>query len=289
MPSTMEKVSTLIADVRMIVNDKWNLEDRVMFSSGIIPAKSQFSSLPYWEGAFVPKEPWRKPETDELELLSGSVDNIRPGSWIQVFTFPKSTYDAFATIRDASATVTTEQQLNALRPSQECKDAVNIGLKYASTIVFPETRLGGGNVYFNLPGLPTTSNYKDPLLLGIHTDTMCDVPLKYRPFSPNRLCLNLGLCDRYLLFVNLGLGRMESMMREHNIEYKEVPGRPPLQAFRMAFMANFQSYPVIRVRIRPGEGYIAPTENVLHDGSSEGQTAFDVPFHAHGHFRPVLD
>jgi hypothetical protein len=287
----MEYLTTLIADVRLIgsILDSENLEDSIEFSSGIVPAKTQYESFPYWQGAFVPRLPWRKPAREELELLSGSVEELRPGRWVQVFSFPQSVYDAFASIRTASANVTSEQEMNVLRPTSECKEAVKVALQYASKLISPATQLGGGNVYFNLPGLPTTSNYKDPVLLGIHTDTLCEVELKYRPFSPNRLCLNLGLCDRYLLFVNLGLNRIESLLRQHNIQYQEAPGKPPLQAFRMAFMSSFQAYPVVKLRIRPGEGYIAPTENLLHDGSSEGQTAFDVPFHAHGHFRPVLD
>jgi len=37
-----------------------------------------------------------------------------------------------------------------------------------------------------------------------------------------------------------------------------------------SFMSTFPNYPVVRVRLRPGEAYIAPTENILHDGSSAG-------------------
>jgi hypothetical protein len=35
---------------------------------------------------------------------------------------------------------------------------------------------------------------------------------------------------------------------------------------------------VIRVRLAPGEGYIAPTEYLLHDGSTEDQEASAVAF-----------
>jgi hypothetical protein len=287
----MATTTTLMADVRLIGGalEEDSIADSIELSSGIIRAQSQYESLQYWEEAFVPRLPWRKPTNDELKSLFGSVEQLRPGAWVQVLAFPEPVYAAFENIRAVSLKAASEQELNALRSTTECQEAVTMALKYASTLVCPATKLGQGNVYFNLPGLPTTSNYKDPVLLGIHTDTMCSIPIKYRLFSPNRLCLNLGLCDRYLLFVNLGLSRIKSLLQEKNVSYQETPGTSPLLAFRTAFMSTFCTYPVVKVRIKPRQGYIAPTENVLHDGCSVGQAAFDIPFHAHGHFRPVLD
>jgi hypothetical protein len=41
-------------------------------------------------------------------------------------------------------------------------------------------------------------------------------------------------------------------------------------------MQLYPTYPVVRLRIGPGEGYIAPTENVIHDGSTIGMTKWDL-------------
>jgi hypothetical protein len=35
-----------------------------------------------------------------------------------------------------------------------------------------------------------------------------------------------------------------------------------------AFMSAFPDYPIVRLRLQPGDAYIAPTENILHDGNS---------------------
>ena len=42
------------------------------------------------------------------------------------------------------------------------------------------------------------------------------------------------------------------------------------------FFKEFSSYPVIRIKLNPGEAYIAPTDNIIHDGSSLGQLRHDM-------------
>jgi hypothetical protein len=293
-PKTIPKAVNLplLTEVGLICAgsvDRAALEESIELSSGMTPAASQYETLPYWEKAFVPRLPWRKPVREELDRLCGSWEDVRPGTWIQLFSFPQRIYAAFESLRDASSKVTSERELDALRPTAECQNAVKVAVEFANALVFQATAVGEANVYFNLPDLPTTANFRDPLLLGMHTDTSCSASIKYRPFSRNRLCLNLGLYDRYLLFVNLGLKRIETLLREYQIEYEETRGTLPLLGFRTAFMSTFADYPVVRLRLRPGQGYLAPTDNVIHDGSSAGQTAFDISFQAHGHFRPILE
>jgi hypothetical protein len=50
------------------------------------------------------------------------------------------------------------------------------------------------------------------------------------------------------------------------------------------FMRSFPGYPVLRVRIRPREAYIAPTDNLIHDGSSVGKNYPDIAVHLLGYF-----
>ena len=33
------------------------------------------------------------------------------------------------------------------------------------------------------------------------------------------------------------------------------------------FLTKYPNYPVFRIKIEPGEAYIAPTENIIHDGA----------------------
>ena len=51
-------------------------------------------------------------------------------------------------------------------------------------------------------------------------------------------------------------------------------------------MRAFPDYPVVRLTIRPGEAYIAPTENLIHDGSTLGMTSPDLALHMIGALTP---
>jgi hypothetical protein len=49
-------------------------------------------------------------------------------------------------------------------------------------------------------------------------------------------------------------------------------------------MEAFPSYPVLRLEIRPGEAYIAPTEIVIHDATTMGKEFTDATFTVLGNF-----
>jgi hypothetical protein len=288
--SNEDALLNLIPDVKLVASRESNEhEDRVFLSAGITHGKHQYPDLPYIDSAFVPLPPWRELMLIEKDALFGKLEDIQPGRWVQVFEFPKSVYDAFAPLRESAAHAVTEADLNELRPLEHCKEAVKQAVLYCHSLCIPGTKPLSANIYFNLPKLPTTSNSVDPYLLGIHTDTACNAGLIQRRFSPNRICLNLGSETRALLFVNLGVEHMARILRQRGIDVSDKPKAPPLQHLRNTFMAMYPKYPVVKVLIRPGEGYIAPTDNVIHDGSSETMNTFDLPFHAMGHFMPAGD
>jgi hypothetical protein len=54
------------------------------------------------------------------------------------------------------------------------------------------------------------------------------------------------------------------------------------------FLTLFCDYPVLRLRIQPGEAYIAPTENVVHDGSSMEMSVADISLSLRGRLGPAV-
>ena len=111
------------------------------------------------------------------------------------------------------------------------------------------------------------------------------MPFNERNYAPVRISINLGLDDRFLLFVSASLDQIHQMLADRKIQYR-MQSSIATHEFRAAFMSDFPDFPVVKVRIRPGEAYLAPTENLIHDGCTVGQTHFDVQFAACGHFRP---
>src|SRR5688572_7475990 len=82
------------------------------------------------------------------------------------------------------------------------------------------------------------------------------------------------------MFMDVPLLEMLHTLRGHDAP---EPGEPfvPIKP-GAAFMRRFPTCPVVRLRVRPGEAYVAPTENLLHDGSREGRSWLDLPLRRGG-------
>ena len=127
-----------------------------------------------------------------------------------------------------------------------------------------------GGLSAHLPRLQTvTANPKSRAFVGLHIDNFYSFPLDRREYSPNRVCINLGSEDRFLLYLNIPMAPIYGLMQNKSGAEKE-------------FMRAFPSYPVVRLRVRPGEAYVAPTENIVHDGSSADMAGMDLAFSVRG-------
>ena len=101
--------------------------------------------------------------------------------------------------------------------------------------------------------------------IGLHVDSWDQCAFDDLQNSSNRLSINLGPTDRYFIFVNLTASHMNALLKKTGVNVESSAS-----LIGKSFMSTFPNYPVVRVRLRPGEAYIAPTENILHDGSSAG-------------------
>jgi hypothetical protein len=131
---------------------------------------------------------------------------------------------------------------------------------------------------FSPAGLPTVTVGPDGQnFLGLHLDSWYSLDLATRNAAPNRISINLGRDDRYFLFLNLP---MTEIVREVPVENRK------LGDVVTAYLARNPEFPVVKVRIAPGEAYIAPTENLIHDGCSLDKRAPDVHLTLRGFFTP---
>jgi hypothetical protein len=140
-------------------------------------------------------------------------------------------------------------------------------------------------VRINRWGLCTTTVDDERVYIGLHVDNWYQQDLLSRADSPNRICINVSEEARYLLLMNVPLRMMFTMLAGEEDEVRLHPGiaGTPLG---LAFMQTFPDYPVLKLRIEPGEAYLAPTENLVHDGCTEGMTSWDLAIHILGRFDP---
>ena len=135
-------------------------------------------------------------------------------------------------------------------------------------------------IRISAPNLPTVTTDKD-LLVGLHVDEWFHDGQAPRRWRPNRMVFNLGRQPRYFMFINIPV---EEMMDDMPVGLQSPSIREGTDIGRR-FMQSHPNYPVCRIRVLPGEAYIAPTENLVHDASSIGITRVDIAGHVLGQFK----
>jgi hypothetical protein len=247
---------------------------RVSLSSGTISLqKPESDELKYNPGAFVPAKPWRKPTDRESNGLWRD-SGFTGVDFVGITKVPDDLLAEFNNVeRDGSSGPLWRLESN--RIDELSRPLVNYlckGFGYKKDPV----RQG---VSVNMPALETVTFDANRAFLGLHLDSWDGQPLETRVQSLNRIVVNIGSEARYFLFLNLSL--ME-MARALTLRPGTVHGG--LNWLGPAFMARFPRYPIVRVRVAPGEAYIAPTDNVIHDASTIDSKGPSVSFTVRGWF-----
>ncbi|MFB7907823.1 hypothetical protein ACFC1T_15435 [Kitasatospora sp. NPDC056076] len=113
--------------------------------------------------------------------------------------------------------------------------------------------------------LTTTPNHQDGRRIGLHIDNWDRLHYQAKNTGRRRLCFNLGPGTRYLLLGSLDIRAVCRAL--HTDPEDRFPHTDDLRAYTALGLP----LRVFRLRLDPGEGYIAPTELLPHDGSTEGQ------------------
>lgn len=117
------------------------------------------------------------------------------------------------------------------------------------------------------PGMRTTTdNHQEGRLIGLHLDNWDKLIFGRKPRGRRRLALNLGPGTRYII-----LGSLDAQAVCRAVHPKDFAYRYPHTDDYRTHVAAGHPIRVYRIRLAPGEGYIAPTEYLLHDGSTEDQ------------------
>ncbi|WP_404955216.1 hypothetical protein [Streptomyces sp. 147326] len=112
----------------------------------------------------------------------------------------------------------------------------------------------------------TTDHYEEGRLLGLHLDNWDKLRFADKHTGRRRLCLNLGPGTRYII-----LGTIDAQAVCRSVHPEDYAHRYPHTNDYRAYAANGRPIRILRIRLEPGDGYLAPTEYLLHDGSTEGQ------------------
>lgn len=277
MPVTAERIvaspmNALLPGISVAhLNDWSSLRDRLKINSGTYPIEQ----VNYQDRARLPQQDWRDLTDGEFSLLLGDGAPDENAQNIYVWRLPgyiqahmDGFRDSIKRFNDPSLIENIANTGHFLRGRRKLVDlvtraGVNIGTKAFGHYTRPRD-------------LIVTSVGHTGLMVGLHIDSWFNSDMADRLSGlPNRMCINLGPERRFFMFMNLPLTKL-----------RERLGRPVTDAFYFPaeFMEAFPDYPVIRLEVRPGEAYIAPTEIIIHDATTVGKEFTDATFTILGNF-----
>jgi hypothetical protein len=109
--------------------------------------------------------------------------------------------------------------------------------------------------------LSTTWDRNDRKFTGLHVDRWERKPLGSYKSARNRVCLNMGPRHRYLVFTTIDLLAIAARYRiDLTVSVTTLHAQ--------TYLREHPTTPVYRLRIEPGEAYVAPTECLIHDGQA---------------------
>ena len=264
--------------------------DRVQLNSGTIAAPTATTGEAYEDDAIIPRAGWRDPTVADRKTLIAESCPSFSGNAISVLRLPSELLDPFRPLRIAAAKYRSREMFLPIIGSEDCSRATDAVIAYLQDRLAEKGThpLGGLQIdrwiSTRPPGLQTlTVNPATHARVGLHIDSWDehDLELGRREYSPNRVCINLGSEDRFFVYLNTPIGQMYKAVKRKS--KSSICDYGP-SAIATEFMRSFPSHPVVRLRLRPGEAYVAPTENIVHDGSSIDMNAMDVALLIRGRF-----
>jgi hypothetical protein len=181
----------------------------------------------------------------------------------------------------------TARQVSALRPPADADDGMmheiirlpvgsgelariresstEYSLDHSQTIDFDPFAGGHASTFIGHVDNPgrqrtTTVDQRVGKRNGIHLDNFDRLPISERGNSRRRLAVNLGPGHRFLILSTLDIWDVTAG--------HQILGDYPRTADVREYVRRGGALSCVRIRIEPGEGYLAPTEVVPHDGST---------------------
>jgi hypothetical protein len=123
--------------------------------------------------------------------------------------------------------------------------------------------------------------------VGLHIDNYDGLHVRKRVDARNRICVNVGRQSRYLLFLPFQTDFLLSQVALHpeaTAQQRKLASGDHRELVHQYFRLHPDSL-IYRIEMAPGEGYVAPTENIIHEGSTLGTEARDYSMVWLGRFR----
>jgi hypothetical protein len=256
---------------------------RFLICDGVIEASGNAYGFHYEENAVVPKKPWRRPNPKEEKLMFLSDGNANRLENLAITKLPDPIIDRIRKLNISEAE--DEKDILEIKKAhpKEYIDVMDGIYDYKCKFLVDGPFSHKIGVIVNGSNRETVTVKDNKYILGLHIDNWDLLKKETLHHASNRICVNLGKQDRHFLLVNQTISTIHDWVAS-NIDLHETKSTFWMHDVVTKFFKLFPGYPVVKVRVSPYEAYIAPTENIIHDGCTDGNTAMDIDITTRGKF-----
>jgi hypothetical protein len=287
----------LIPDVRLLSTvPGWNPAEHLRINGGsVIRRAGRFASMPRdWDdgavrleevtGMYHPRDDWRPLADAELADVLGVTGEADFWSTIQLIELPHHLLDAARRLSEDGLRTGT-----AIPNVIDCPAIQGAGLapllkdveEWLFATICEPVRWMMPELRISPAGRISSTGVGERGFNGLHIDGWGGSAATQagRAYNGMRIIVNMGYETRHLIYVNL---RVAAMLARRLTGLDDATVEAYARSDRAtnllggAFLEANPDYPVLRVALPPGHGYIAPTASIPHDGDLRGMTLPDV-------------
>ena len=270
-----------------VIIDKETLKERMFFSTGVTKVKGlgKTYNQVFHVNSYVPKEPWigLSQEMQSI-LISKNLSNLDYTEAISIIQIPHEISALFEKLNLNK--VENYEFLDELKQQKanEYFDAMFALDNYIYKYLIKDDKFDKLGVHIGKSNL-FSSTISGSKYVGLHIDNWDNLTFDNIDNATNRISINLGNEDRFLIFINLTIKQMYKELKKYTnkslVQYDN-------NSIVHDFFKFFPNYPILRIKQKPYEAYIAPTEHIIHDGSTLGSHSTDVTLTTRGYFKLYL-
>jgi len=261
----------LIADIKikLPVNGREVILQNLEINSGVALANSEL----YYDYAVIPKTNWRPLSQQEQDILFTETLEVESQvvSVLDLDDDLKESFSNFDKAVEVEDLMVIYHQL--LTEDEDFKYGISSFLK---DLLKPGESLGTLSLLClaQLDANMDTVAFdnKTGIRFGLHFDRSSGASLFEKKLNKSRISINLGQEHRYIMFINLGIEKVFELVKQHKPEIDETIDEVDLASH---FFELYPDYPVIRYRQERFQCYVAPTDYIIHDGSTLNKTTKD--------------
>jgi hypothetical protein len=238
----------------------WNgkLTERLQLSSGVTfyPHGRRFGQQLYVDECFLAREDWRVcDDATSAALIENCIAQPAP-SIVEVVSLDAHLVESLRAACPANRRLDDASMYKA--PFADL-----LALLASKWQVLSELHPLGYAVY--PAGFKTvTVDARQSRFIGLHIEEIDGLPMDQCANARLRICINLGTQQRHLVFIPVSVSEMARRLSFSPAELARQHSTPFIQTFMQAYPDQI----VLRLGVAPGEAYVAPTENLIHDAST---------------------